>query len=101
MFSFLSINKISQIKAERKSYSSLLEEIGKGLSKNSDFESTMRDTQSKLDTVSSAFLAIGQSSVGTLKNFNDVFGDTDKKMYSSISGVFGNLKQNKEKYKEL
>ena len=91
------LNKISQMKAERKSYSSSLEEIGKGLSKNSDFESAMRDTQSKLDTASSAFLAIGQSSVGTLKNLNDVFGDTDKKTYSSVSGVFGNLKQNKAK----
>ena len=66
------INKINQLNAEKKCNLSSLEEISKSVKTNGSFDQSIRDTETKLETASNGFLAIGESSLGKPQNFTIV-----------------------------
>ncbi len=63
-----------------------LSEIQRSSAQNSDFDSSVKDTESKLETASIGFSAIGESYVGTLQNLTEVFDERNRCSKSSICG---------------
>ena len=82
------INKINQLNAEKKCNLSSLEEISKSVKTNG-----IRDTETKLETASNGFLAIGESSLGKPQNLTTVFDDVNRSSKNNISNAFVTLKK--------
>ena len=86
------ISMINELTAERKRNSESLAEIQKSSAQNSDFDASVKDTEAKLETASSGFLAIGESSVCTLQRLTEVFDEKNRNSKSSIASAFEQMK---------
>ena len=84
------INKINQLK---KCNLTSLEEISKSVKTNGSFEQSIKDTETKLETASNGFLAIGESSLGKPQNLTTVFDGVNRSSKNNISSAFVNLKR--------
>lgn len=87
------INKINQLNAEKKCNLSSLEEISKSVKTNGSFDQSIRDTETKLETASNGFLAIGESSLGKPQNLTTVFDGVNRSSKNNISNAFVTLKK--------
>ncbi len=87
------INKINQLNAEKKCNLTSLEEISKSVKTNGSFEQSIKDTETKLETASNGFLAIGESSLGKPQNLTTVFDGVNRSSKNNISSAFVNLKR--------
>lgn len=70
-----------------------LEEISKSVKTNGSFEQSIKDTETKLETASNGFLAIGESSLGKPQNLTTVFDGVNRSSKNNISSAFVNLKR--------
>jgi len=82
------INKINQLNAEKKCNLTSLEEISKSVKTNGSFEQSIKDTETKLETASNGFLAIGESSLGKPQNLTTVFDGVNRSSKNNISSAF-------------
>lgn len=87
------INKINQLNAEKKCNLSSLEEISKSVKTNGSFDQSIRDTETKLETASNGFLAIGESSLGKPQNLTTVFDGVNRSSKNNITNAFVTLKK--------
>ena len=87
------IGLINELAAERKRNSESLFEIQKTYAQDSDFTDSIKDTDSKLEEASSAFLAIGASSVGSPQNLTEVFDERNRGSKLSIATAFEQMKK--------
>ena len=69
------------------------EEISKSVKTNGSFDQSIRDTETKLETASNGFLAIGESSLGKPQNLTTVFDDVNRSSKNNISNAFVTLKK--------
>lgn len=74
-------NEVSNILNRRQQVISMINKLAAEMNRNSNFDSSVKDTESKLETAS-----IGESSVGTLQNFTEVFDERNRYSKSSICG---------------
>lgn len=69
------IGAINELTAERKRNDESLSEIQSSYAKNSDFDASVKDTETKLEVASIGFSAIGESSVGTPQKLTEIFDE--------------------------
>lgn len=86
------INTINELTSERNRNIDSLSEIQKSTAQNSDFDDSVKDTETKLEAASSGFLAIGESSVGTPQRLTEVFEERNRSSKSSIASAFEQMK---------
>lgn len=86
------IGKINELNAEKKCNLTSLEEISKSVKTNGSFDQSIKDTETKLETATGGFLAIGESSLGKPQNLTTVFEDVNRSSKNNISSAFVNLK---------
>lgn len=87
------VNEINSLVAERNLNEASLEDVQRSFAHNSDFEACVRDVDARLETASSAFIAIGESSVGTPQRLTDVFDERNRHSKTSITNAFEQMKQ--------
>lgn len=86
------VNTINELVAERNRNNDTLSEIQRSSAQNSDFDLCVKDTESKLETASIGFSAIGESSVATLQNLTEVFEERNHRSKTSIVNAFEQMK---------
>lgn len=86
------ISTINELVAEMNRNSDSLSEIQRSSAQNSDFNSSVRDAESKLEAASIGFSAIGESSVGTPQKLTEVFDERNRRSKSSIISAFEQIK---------
>ena len=86
------ISQINAKVAERNRYSDSLSRLQDSSAKNGDFDTSVRDTELKLEAASEGFSAIGESSLCKPKKLTEVFSDKNSLSKSSISNAFTKIK---------
>lgn len=86
------INLINELVAERNRNCDSLSEIQRSSAQNNDLDSSVKDTESKLEAASIGFSAIGESSVGSPQKLTEVFGERNRHSKSSIASAFAQMK---------
>lgn len=87
------INKINELRSERKRVKRVYEELSNVRGNDSDVNDGIVATQKHLSEASVHFKAIGTSSLGDQKNLSDIFADKEKKTKTSLNTAFGNIKK--------
>lgn len=86
------VNRVNELASERKLNDGSLAELQRSMSQNGDFDNSVRDTELKLESASTAFLAIGESSVGKPQNLTEVFDERNRSSKSAIGRTFEQIK---------
>lgn len=86
------VSAINELVSDRARNFDSLSEIQRSSAQNSDFDASVKDTETKLEAASSGFLAIGESSVGTPQRLTEVFDERNRTSKSSIASAFEQMK---------
>lgn len=86
------IAKVNELVAEKNLNTDSLTQLNNSSAKNSEFDEHIKDTEVKLESASTGFCAIGESSVATVKKLTDVFDEKNRHSKSSITGAFEQIK---------
>ncbi len=86
------IGAINELTAERKRNDESLSEIQSSYAKNSDFDASVKDAETKLEVASIGFSAIGESSVGTPQKLTEIFDEKNRSSKACITSAFSQIK---------
>lgn len=86
------INSINEKSSERKRNTDSHAEIQRSYAKNGEFDASVRDTESKLETATAGYSAIGVSSTGGVQKLTEVFDARNRASKSAITSAFNQLK---------
>lgn len=85
------INQINAKTAERKRNNDSLSKLQSSSAKNSEVDSSVRDTEAKLATASEAFRTFGEASHCKQKKLTEVFSEKNARSKSSIATAFSKI----------